>query len=45
MRWMMDAMDRVKMSKEPKPILRPAVTTDGQIILLYFILFLIDLSF
>ncbi|CAF0881591.1 unnamed protein product [Adineta steineri] len=27
MQWMMDAMDRVKMSKEPKPRLRSALTT------------------
>ncbi|CAF1277108.1 unnamed protein product [Rotaria sordida] len=27
MQWMMDAMERVKMSKEPKPKLRSAVTT------------------
>ncbi|CAF0766794.1 unnamed protein product [Rotaria sp. Silwood1] len=32
MQWMMDAMERVKMSKEPKPKLRSAVTTNGEII-------------
>ncbi|CAF4285885.1 unnamed protein product [Rotaria sp. Silwood2] len=32
MQWMMDAMERVKMSKEPKPKLRSAVTTNGKII-------------
>jgi hypothetical protein len=37
MQWMMDAMERVKMSKEPKPRLRSALTTDGLIILYYFI--------
>jgi hypothetical protein len=33
MQWMMDAMERVKMSKEPKPRLRSAITTNGKIIL------------
>jgi len=39
MQWMMDAMERVKMSREPKPRLRSAVTTSGEII--HFIFFLI----
>ncbi|CAF3112137.1 unnamed protein product [Rotaria sp. Silwood2] len=30
MQWMMNAMERVKMSKEPKPKLRSAVTTNGK---------------
>ncbi len=29
MQWMMDAMERVKMSKEPKPRLKSAITTNG----------------
>ncbi|CAF1110172.1 unnamed protein product [Rotaria sordida] len=29
MQWMMDAMERVKMSKEPKPKLKSAITTDN----------------
>ncbi|CAF4117301.1 unnamed protein product [Rotaria sp. Silwood2] len=29
MQWMMDAMERVKMSKEPKPRLKSAITTDN----------------
>jgi len=39
MQWMMDAMERVKMSRAPKPRLRSAITTNGEIIV--FILFLI----
>jgi len=27
MQWMMDAMERVKMSKEPKPTLKSAINT------------------
>lgn len=29
MQWMMDAMERVKMSKEPKPALKTPLTTNG----------------
>ncbi len=29
MQWMMDAMERVKMSNEPKPRLKSAITTSG----------------
>lgn len=32
MQWMMDAMERVKMSRDPRPRLRPALTTNGKII-------------
>jgi hypothetical protein len=32
MQWMMDAMERVKMSRDPKPKLRTLVTTNGEII-------------
>jgi hypothetical protein len=31
MQWMMDAMERVKMSREPKPRLKSSVTTSGKI--------------
>lgn len=29
MQWMMDAIERVKMSKDPKPKLKSEITTDG----------------
>jgi hypothetical protein len=36
MQWMMNAMERVKMSREPKPRLKSAVTTNGKNKLFYF---------
>jgi len=29
MEWMIEAMERVRMSKDPKPNVRSAVTTEG----------------
>ena len=32
MQWMMNAMERVKMSRDPRPRIRSALTTSGKII-------------
>lgn len=48
MQWMMNAMERVKMSREPAPRMRSALTTNGKtfqdLIFLFHRLYSIDVN-